>query len=38
MGFADTGWAKQGDVLAVGEKAQRGQFLNLLAVDGGAEN
>ena len=31
----DTGWAKQGDVLAVGEKAHRGQFLNLLAVDGG---
>jgi len=35
MGFADTRGAKQDDVLAVGEKAQRRQLLDLLAVDGG---
>jgi len=35
MRFADTRWAQQDDVLAVGEEAQRGQFLDLLAVNGG---
>jgi len=35
MRFADPRWAKQDDVLAVGEEAQRRQLLDLLAVDGG---
>src|SRR5216683_3992044 len=35
MRFTDAGWAKQDDVLAVGEEAQRRQLLDLLAVNGG---
>ena len=35
MCFADARWAKQDDVLAVGQKTQRRQLLDLLAIDGG---
>ena len=33
VGLADAGWAKEDDVLAVGEEAQGGEFLDLFAVD-----
>jgi hypothetical protein len=35
MCLAHPGWSEQDDVLAVSEKAQGRQFLDLLAVDGG---